>query len=83
MGDRQILAKASHSLHLVAVNGVYNTTGTEEQTGLEHGVSKEVEHRSHIAYAACMLMSRGAICEIVEKANTRLMSLWAQATDAA
>ena len=47
--NRHVLAQASHHGHLVGVDGVDDTTGSEEETSLEHGMSKEVEHTSHVA----------------------------------
>ena len=44
MGDRHILAKSAHCRHLIAVYGVDDTSCTEEQASLEHGVGEEVEH---------------------------------------
>ena len=44
VGDGHILAQSAHCRHLVAVDGVDDTSGTEEQAGLEHGVGEEVEH---------------------------------------
>ena len=44
MGDWHILAQSAHCRHLVAVDGVDDTSCTEEQTSLEHGVGEEVEH---------------------------------------
>ena len=48
MCDRHVLAQATHQRHLVAVYSVDDTSGTQEQTSLEHSVSKQVEHTSHI-----------------------------------
>ncbi len=47
VGNRHIFAQTAHHSHLVRVNGVDDTTGTEEQAGLEHSMGKEVEHTSH------------------------------------
>ena len=48
MCNRHILAQATHQGHLIGVNGVDDTTGTQEQTSLEHGVGEEMEHTGHI-----------------------------------
>ena len=47
VGNRHILAQATHHSHLVGVYGVDDTTGTEEQASLEHSVGEQVEHTSH------------------------------------
>ena len=47
MGDGHVLAEPAHECHLVAVDGVDDTTGTEEEAGLEHGVGEQVEHSGH------------------------------------
>ena len=49
MRDGHILAQATHCAHLVAVNGMNDTAGTEEEASLEHGVGEEMEHGGHVA----------------------------------
>ena len=51
VGDWHILAKSAHFGVVVGMDCVDNRTGTEEEQSLEHGVSKQVEHRRHIAEA--------------------------------
>ena len=55
-----IPAQAAHGRHFVGVDGVDDTSGAEEQQGLEHGVREEVEHRSHVPQPARMRIGRGA-----------------------
>ena len=59
MRDRHLLAQASHPAHLVAMHGMDDGTGTEEEQGFEHGVGEEVEHRSHITEAFVAFQSVG------------------------
>ena len=49
MSDGHILAQTSHHRHLIAVNGMDDTSGTEEEASFEHGVCEEVEHGSHVS----------------------------------
>ena len=49
MCNRHILAETSHQGHLIGVNSMDDTTSTQEQAGLEHGVGEEMEHTCHIA----------------------------------
>ena len=60
MGDRHILAQATHQGHLVRVNGMDDTAGTQEQAGLEHSVGEEVEHASHITQL-CVVVEQSAV----------------------
>ena len=48
MRDRHVLAKTAHQSHLIRVDCVDDTTGTQEQACLEHGMGEEVEHTGHI-----------------------------------
>ena len=57
MSDWHVLAQTSHQSHLVRVDGMYDTTGTEEEASLEHGVCEEVEHTGKIADTVRVLMS--------------------------
>ena len=47
VGNRHILAQTTHHSHLVRVDSVDDTTGTEEQASLEHGVGEQMEHTGH------------------------------------
>ena len=58
VGHRHILAQTSHQRHLVGVDSVDDTSGTEEQTSLEHSVGEQMEHTSHITQ----------LCVVVENA---------------
>ena len=58
MRDRHILAQTTHQRHLVRVNGVDDTTGTQEQASLEHSVGKQVEHTSHITQLSVVVEQR-------------------------
>ncbi len=49
VGHRHVFPKSAHVAHLVAMHGVDNGAGAEEQEGLEHGVGEEVEHGGHVA----------------------------------
>ncbi len=92
MRNRHVFAQSAHGRHLVAVHRMDDASCTEEQQRLEHGVRKQVEHACHITQSAfvrvCDVHTPSAtiikpICEMVEKASTRLMSLCTQATLAA
>ena len=60
MGDRHILTQTSHQCHLVRVDGMDDTTSTQEQTCLEHSVGEEVEHTSHITQL-CVVVEQTAM----------------------
>ena len=47
--DGHVLVQAVHLAVLIAVNSVDDCTGTQEEQCLEHSVSEQVEHRSHVA----------------------------------
>ena len=47
MGDRHILTKSAHQCHLITMDGMDDTTGTQEQASLEHGMGEQMEHTSH------------------------------------
>ena len=49
--NRHLFAESAHMAHFVAVDGVDNCTGPQEEQRLEHSVSKEVEHAGHITEA--------------------------------
>lgn len=90
MGDGQVFPQAAHGLHLVAVHGMNHRTGTEEEQRLEESVRKEVEHGGRIALARMTAHTRHAerdhhigYLRMVEKANTRLMSVCVMAMTAA
>ena len=59
MCNGHILTQATHELLLVAVHGVDDTTRTEEQTSLEHGMGKEMEHSGHVTQSALIRISLG------------------------
>ena len=48
MRDRHILAETTHERHLIRVDGMDDTTCTQEEAGLEHSMRKQVEHTSHV-----------------------------------
>ena len=60
VGNRHILAQAAHGRHLVAVNGMDDASGAEEQQSLEHGVSEQVEHACHVSQSAFVRVGSGA-----------------------
>ena len=60
MSDRHILAQTTHQRHLVTVNSVNDTSGTQEQAGLKHSVSKQVEHTSHVTQLS-MVVEHGTM----------------------
>ena len=47
VGNRHILTQATHHRHLITMYGMDDTTSTQEQTCLEHGMSEQVEHTCH------------------------------------
>ena len=49
MGYGHILFEVTHSVHLVRVNHMDNSTCAKEEQAFEHCVSEEVEHGSHVA----------------------------------
>ena len=55
MRNRHILTETTHQRHLIAVDSVDNTSSTEEQASLEHGVGEEVEHTSHITQLSMII----------------------------
>ena len=48
MSNRHVLAETTHQCHLVRVDGMDDTTCTQEETGLEHSMREQVEHTSHV-----------------------------------
>ena len=58
MRNGQLFAQTAHAAHLVAVYGVDNRSGTQEEQRLEHGVRKQVEHTGHISGAVVSAITR-------------------------
>ncbi len=85
-----MLAQTMHGRVVVGAYGVNQSTCTEEQQRLKHSVSEQMEHTGHVTDAVVELgratpseTIMNAICDIVENASTRLMSICVQATIAA
>ena len=60
VGNRHVFVQAAHGLHLVAVYGVDDASGTQEKQGFEHGVSEQVEHAGHVTQTAFVRVGCGA-----------------------
>src|SRR5574344_60071 len=75
MGNWHILAKISHIEFLVTAYSLYDTSCTEEEASLKHGMCKEVEHTCHITKSvhvsilSCCLCYN--ICLRIRHANTK------------
>ena len=52
MGNRHVFAQTAHGFHLVAVYGMDDASGSQEEQGLEHGVCEQVEHTGHVTQSA-------------------------------
>ena len=48
VGYGHVFSEAAHGCVVVGVHSVDERAGSEEQEGLEHGVSEEVEHGGHV-----------------------------------
>ena len=59
MRHGHVFAQAAHGRHLVAVDGMDDAAGTEEEQRLEHGMGEEVEHGGHVTQTTMVLMSGG------------------------
>ena len=59
MGDWHVLTQTAHGRHLVAVDGMDDTSSTEEEQGLKHGVGEEMEHGGHVTETSRMFVPSG------------------------
>ena len=59
VGNRHVFSESAHSRHLIAVHCVDNTSGSQEQKCLKHGVCKQMEHTCHISQSAFVRVERG------------------------
>ena len=53
--DGHELVQAVHLVVLIAVNGMDDGTGAQEEQRLEHSVGEQVEHRRHVAQAVTLV----------------------------
>ena len=60
VGHGHVFAQASHGAHLVAVYGVDDAAGSQEEEGFKQGMGEEVEQTGHIAQPALMGIGGGA-----------------------
>ena len=57
--DGHVLAQSTHGRHLVAVYGMDDAAGPEEEQRLEHGVGEEVEHGGHVTQRTHVFVAGG------------------------